>query len=53
MYQVTYLSLEGEVKQVEPGGESASSSKAIVLEIYKDCASVLFVKNIYSGEIVG
>lgn len=52
MYKVTYMSLTGETKQVQSGGDSPSHAKAMAIEIYKDLAIVLFVTNIYSGKVV-
>lgn len=53
MYAVSYISKKGEVLKVQAGGNNPSQARSIVKEIYKDCAKVLFVTNIYSGEVVG
>ena len=53
MYEVTYISLRGKVQKAIPGGDTPEQAKAITMQIYKYCASVLFVRNIYSGEVEG
>ncbi|MGV6830335.1 MAG: hypothetical protein ACWA5P_02075 [bacterium] len=53
MYQVTYMSLKGEIKQVQCGGDTPSKARILAETIYNDCAKTLFVTNIYSGEVEG